>query len=204
MMKQACMLGIAWIGWLGCSEAAGDKASAAKTASTAAASGVGGSSSTVGSGGAPSIDGLVINEISAAGDDWVELYNTSSKALALAGLRLADDDAGMPKLAEAITFPVGAELKPGAYLFVLADLKGTAMTGEQSMCAPGPSPCFHAPWGISKSGDTIYLLNGTQISLSAEYPKSGVLDGQTWGRLPNGTGSFAAVKPTPGAANVAP
>jgi hypothetical protein len=31
-----------------------------------------------------------------------------------------------------------------------------------------------------------------------------VVDGQTWGRLPDLTGSFGANKPTPGAANQAP
>ncbi|MFT3776513.1 MAG: hypothetical protein QM820_65060 [Minicystis sp.] len=37
-----------------------------------------------------------------------------------------------------------------------------------------------------------------------KYPADAVPGGQTWGRLPDGTGSFGPNKPTPGAANAGP
>ncbi len=148
--------------------------------------------------------GFVINEISADGDDYIELYNPTSGAIDLGGLSIADRASeGGPKLDQAITLPSGTTLAPGAYLFVLAKVD-TAPSGEvmqQLDCAPGPSRCFHAPFGLSAAdGDEIFVLDGDTVRMSAEFP-AGAAPGGSWGRFPNGTGDFAANTPTPGAAN---
>ncbi|MBM4375083.1 MAG: lamin tail domain-containing protein [Deltaproteobacteria bacterium] len=196
---------------LGCSEAADSDPSSSSMSSAVAtgssssvASSASASSTSTGAGGTGGGTlGVVLNEVSGVGDDYLELYNAGDAPVDLSGFKVADDDGGIPKLAEASVFPTGTNLAPGAYLFVLADLK-TAMAGPQTMCDPGPSPCFQATFGISKSGDVLYLLDGTDAVVeSVPFPAT-VLDGQSWGRLPNGTGSFAANKPTPGAANAAP
>lgn len=170
--------------------------SSASTAATAS------SSSAAGSGGGAGL-GLVLNEVSGVGDDYIELYNAGSEAVDLAGLQVADDEAGAPKVAEAVTFPAGTTLAPGKYLFILADQKSAA-PGPQTTCDPGPSPCFHATFGVSKSGDVLYLLDASDKILESVAFPADLLDGQTWGRFPNGSGTFVLNKPTPGTANAKP
>jgi hypothetical protein len=198
---------------LACSEAnddadgedGGSGGSDATSSTTKGASGSTGANATVGAGGGGSGD-LVVNEIS-GGDDWVELYNRGTMAIDLGGLTLADQDMpGVPKLDEAISFPAGTTLAPGAFLFILVKQE-TVMPGEaqpQTTCAPGPSPCFHAPFGISATdGDAIYVIDGQTVVANAEFPAMAVSDTQTYCRLPDG-GSLAPCAPTPGAANAAP
>jgi len=179
--------------------------SSSGTTSTGTGGG-GGSSTSSGSGGA-SIDGLVINEIDAS-DEWVELYNAGASTVDLGGLKIADyDDATQgPKVDEAMQFPSGTTLAAGEYLFVIGDITDPQPGPQTANCDPGPTPCYHVAWKISGSGgDTIYILDEADVgALHQEYPPDAVADGQTYGRLPNGTGSFAACAPTPGAENAAP
>jgi hypothetical protein len=153
-------------------------------------------------------EALAVNEIRAAGDDWIELYNAGDEPVALEGWRIADGNAdGTPRLAEAVAFPAGATLEPGAFLFVLADLGGDALPGWQTACLePAVPQCLHVAWGISRAdGDTITVLDAADgVVTQAVYPPDAVPDGQTWGRLPDGTGDFAPNAPTPFAVNRAP
>jgi hypothetical protein len=173
-------------------------------APTTSSGGMAGAAGQAGAGGAPSAP-LVINEISADGTDYVELFNPGAAAVSGDGLKIADDDAGAPKLSEAVDL-AGATVPPGGYLFILAGLDTAAMPGPQTTCAPGPSPCYQAAFGISQtSGDVIYLLGaGDAVLASAPYPAAGATAPQTWSRLPDGTGAFAPGAATPGAANQAP
>lgn len=152
--------------------------------------------------------GLVVNEIRATGDDWVELYNAGTTAIDLGGFRIADTDtdSGVPRVSQAVQLPAGTMLAPGAYLFLLAD-QNDAGVGPQTACLDGgPSMCFHARWGISATrGETISIINALNVVvLQGVFPPNAVVTGQSYGRLPNGTGSFVANRPTPGAANAAP
>jgi len=159
----------------------------------------------------PSGGRVVINEIQAAGDDWVELTNVGGAPVDLGGLVLADSDTsvdgGAPRLTDGLTFPVGTSLAPGQYLLVVADLSD-ASTGQQMTCLGdgGPTSCYHASFGISAlRGERIYLIGagGAEVA-AADYPPNAVAAGRTWGRLPDGTGAFASTAPTPGARNTAP
>lgn len=198
-----CTLGLL----LACSEAADpveDDASVGGTTSTGgmgtgATGNTGGTTST---GGSPA-GVLVINELSASGDDFVELFNGGMTPIDTAGLRVADDDNGAPKLDEAVDIS-GRTVMPNEYVFILVGLDTMAMPGEQTDCGPGPSPCFQGAFGISNgSGDTIYLVDGADAVLtSVAIPGNAVADGQTYSRIPNGTGDFAAGTPTPGAENM--
>lgn len=176
------------------------------TSSSGQGSGSSGSTGSGVGGGAAGIGGLVVNEISAvSSEDWVELFNAGDAPVDLTGLRVADEDKpGAPKLADAITFTKDTTLAPGAYLFILAGQASPA-PGPQSKCDPGASPCFHAVFGLNKDGDTLFVVGaGDEILIEAVYPPDAVPAGQTWGRLPNGTGTFAGNKPTPSAENKAP
>jgi hypothetical protein len=80
--------------------------------------------------------------------------------------------------------------------------------GPHVMClaSGGPTTCFYASWKVSASnGETVHLLDPKDAPVDEVlYPMDAVPSGQTWGRLPDATGSFAANEPTPGATNAAP
>lgn len=140
---------------------------------------------------------LVVNELLAKGSEFFELYNTSSTAIDLSGLSVADtdDDGGCPKTSAALTFPQGTSIAGGAYIVVNT---GQAMAGQ---CDAG---CFNATYKISNgTGETIFVLGtGGDITTTGTYPPNAAPAGKSWARLPNGTGDFAAGTPSPGAANI--
>lgn len=198
-----------------CSEAVddGDSSDDSTMACEPAGSGSGGASGDGGSGEGPagpgsttgaggSAEGLVINELSASGDDWIELFNGGADTLDLGGLAIADaDDAGKPKADDAVTIPAGTTLASGAYLFILAD-QDASLPDLQDVCDPGPAPCLHAGFGISGGGDTLFVLDTDGgVLASVVYPADATVDGESWARLPNGTGEFGVASPTPGAVN---
>ncbi len=145
---------------------------------------------------------VVINEISGKGTEWVELFNTGPGAIDLSGYAVADldKDTSGPKTDEAAKLPPGTVLSPNAYLLVVALGKDAA---APECPDAGQSYCFGAAWGISnKDGDALFLVSpeGAVVS-KGDYPANVVGSGQTWGRLPNGTGKLELNAPTPGARN---
>lgn len=170
------------------------------------AAGGGPGSGGAGSGGAPGTADVVINEVSASGDDYVELYNAGTAAFDLGGFGVCDTDGDMPKIAEATRFEAGTMLAPGAFLVIVADLD-TAEPGPQTECLAGAvASCYHATWGISAGdGENIYLLDEADAIVGQEaYAPDAVPAGQTIGRIPDGEGALVPNAPTPGAANAAP
>lgn len=151
--------------------------------------------------------GVVINEISAKGDDWIELYNGGSTGRDLSGFVVVDrdKDTGCPKLDGALAFPDGTTIPSGGYLLVLAGQKDPTAGAQTDCLKDGPKPCYDEPYGISSGdGDGLALVKGTIEYAHAEVPPGTIDDDQkTWARLPNGTGDFAVAKPTPGGANEA-
>lgn len=151
---------------------------------------------------------VVINEIRGRGDNWVELHNVGDGAYDLSGFRVADSDAdgGAPRTDEALRFPAGTTLGAGEYLFLLGNVADAGVARTAACADAGVATCFHMSWSISNSrGETVWLLDpGGATIASQNYPMDAVPSGQTYGRLPNGTGPFTATRPTPGAANQAP
>ncbi len=149
---------------------------------------------------------LVMNEISAVGAEWVELYNAGGSPVSLSELQVADSESdGGPRASRAMRFPAGTMLGAGQYVLVLAN-QSDAGAGPQTACLDGgPSTCFHAGWSISASrGETVWVLSPSgEATLREAFPMNGTPDGGTWGRLPNGAGSFTTTRPTPGATNAA-
>lgn len=153
-------------------------------------------------GDAASKGGVVINEISGKGDEWVELYNAGTTAVDLSGFQIADGekDAGTPKLSEAAQVPAGTILSPRSYLVAA---KMSADASAPSCPDGGESYCLGFRFGISNSeGDVVYLIApGGTVAEREDYPAGVVGSNQTWGRSPNGTGTFQITAPTPGASN---
>jgi hypothetical protein len=149
---------------------------------------------------------VVFNEIKGEDPDWMELFNTSSAAVDLSGHIVADSNSGTtePDLGDALTFPAGTTIEPGAYLFLLEDEAATP--GPSTECAPSPAAsCFKTTFGVSEAtGERVHLLAPGMAEVgSFDYP-SGVAATKTYGRYPDGSATLGAMDPTPGAANTAP
>jgi hypothetical protein len=154
---------------------------------------------------------VVINEISAKGEDWVELVNLSISPADISGYGLCDDVTAPTSMCDVDTivrFPPGTVVPPGGYVLVIGNQDADAGAGPHSMCltSGGPATCFYASWKVSASnGENVHFVDPSNQPVNEVlYPANAVPSGQTWGRLPDKTGSFAANKPTPGAANEAP
>lgn len=151
------------------------------------------------------LDGLVFNEVSLVGGDYIELMNIGDGPIDLGGYRLVDRVDGAPRPDQAVVFDVGATLAAGEILLIQAKLGMDVRPGEQTACGPGaPMRCYYAAWGLSNTtGDALYILSPEGVGLlELEYAAGTVSDG-AWGRLPDGTGPFANTANTPGQSNAA-
>ncbi len=150
--------------------------------------------------GGPAAARVAINELMAANDetiadpqgdydDWVELFNTTSQAIDLAGWYLSDD----PDEPKKWQFPAGTTIIAGGYLLVWAD--------EDTDDTPG----LHADFKLSAGGESVVLTGsdagGNVVLDRVAFPE--LEDDEAHGRLPNGAGAFRKVAATPGAENAA-
>jgi hypothetical protein len=119
---------------------------------------------------------VVINEVESTGDatngDWVELYNKGASSQVIAGAAISDAD-------NTHTFTIPADtaaLAPGAYKAFRVD-----------------NPLIDGNFGLGNA-DSARLYNAGTISFASATPVDAynwtAHAVNTWGRLPNGTGSF--------------
>ncbi|MFA7273563.1 MAG: CotH kinase family protein [Crocinitomicaceae bacterium] len=139
---------------------------------------------------------VVINELLASNstnemdqdgeyEDWIEIYNNTSAPINLSSYYLSDNDTNLTQW----PFPNGTILPANGYLVVWAD-NDILQTG------------FHANFKLSTGGETIYLLSdATTLADQITFP--GQISDISYGRYPNGTGSFASMNPTFSAQNSA-
>gem|GEM_PF-647688 len=106
--------------------------------------------------------------------DWVELYNTTSAAVSLAGLSLSDNALNPAKW----QFPTGTSIAANGYLVVWA--YDTTVAGT-----------LYASWALSKSGEHLRLSNGDQSVVDSVTFGAQTTD-RTTARIPNGTGAFSS------------
>ena len=112
-------------------------------------------------------------------EDWIELHNLTPTPVCLGGLFLSDSLELLQKWA----LP-DALIPPNGYALVWADEEGN----EGKM---------HANFRVSSLGETVLLSDSTgTIWDQATLPESPI--DQAWARLPNGTGPFDFLAPTPG------
>ena len=125
---------------------------------------------------------LVINEVAAKGDplDWFEIYNSTDQHISLANFFVADDldDAG-----KRVAFPSDLVISSGAYLQIMVDSDG---------------------WpGFGLGGDEelgLWTSEGVLVD-SVDWDEGDAGEGVSFARLPDGTGEFHTVVPTPGEEN---
>ncbi|MCX6142394.1 MAG: lamin tail domain-containing protein [Ignavibacteriales bacterium] len=139
---------------------------------------------------------VVINELMASNtktvkdqqneyDDWIELYNTSSDTVVLAGMFLSDEL--MPK--QKWKVPTKTVIPPKGFLLIWAD--------EDTLDVGG----LHANFKLSKSGEAVFLWD-TTASIIVDSTVFGVqVDDKSWARIPDGTGIFRITDATPNAPN---
>lgn len=120
-------------------------------------------------------------------DDWIELFNKGNATVDLSTFSLSDDISDL----DVFKFPNGTMLMPDSFIVVWADKDSAQMLGTVG---------YHADFKLSAAGESIYLSDGATVVDSVNYLIQ-VTD-SSYGRLPNGTGSFQRLFPTFGAINL--
>ncbi len=134
---------------------------------------------------------VVINEIYASGSDplsdpdWVELKNLGEGSADLAGYRLRDDKT--PFL-----LPAGAVVPARGYLMIYCD----------DAPAGAASDRLHAPFKLGGTDELVLLAPDGSTLDGIGWIPSMTSTGRTWGRLPDGTGQYLSLTPTPAARNL--
>ena len=128
---------------------------------------------------------VMINEIwaTAAGGDFIELYNYSTAAVDVSGCTLSDD-----RNAAKYVLPVGSSLPPGGFLAVFQAKSGFGLK------AGGDTVYFRAPGLGGASGRVLDCLR-----FGPQQP------GTTYGRYPDGAAAFSVLRDdTPDSTNEGP
>jgi len=148
---------------------------------------------------------VVVNEIRAKGKEFVEIFNPTNASIDLSGSKVSDVDTnGCPKSSEAIVFPANTSIPANGYIVVFSGQTDAGNAVQTACFDAGPATCYYANFGISNTtGETLFVLTSSDaIVTNGFYPPAAADSGQSWGRLPNGTGAFAVNSaPTPGSAN---
>jgi hypothetical protein len=127
-----------------------------------------------------------ISDPSGEREDWLELYNAGTEAIALAGLHLSDD-AGDPTN---WAFPSETPPLPaGEFLLVWAD---------NDLDQPG----LHAGFRLSGDGEMVVLASADGLSILDSLSFGPQQDDVSMGRVPDGSGPWLPqTTPTPGGSN---
>lgn len=142
-------------------------------------------------------NGIVINEFMAdnvstipdpAGefDDWIELYNPTTEPYLLTGKYLTDKKDNLTKYQ---LTQQNLILNPGEYLLIWCDEQGS----QQGI---------HTNFKLSKDGEFIGLVDVDGISFIDSITFGPQVTDISFGRLPNGTGNWQFLSPTPGISNL--
>ena len=117
-------------------------------------------------------------------NDWIEIYNTSDGAVNLAGFGLSDNEA-----------------KPFKYVFPDTYIpQGGFVVVFTAKNVPAEATEAYANFGISKTGDTIFLTKPTgDLADSLFIPA--LSDDQSYGRHPDGNEVLRILTITPGTSN---
>jgi hypothetical protein len=151
------------------------------------------SSNAYGDGGNGGNKTVVINELFAGGTsvtdpDWIELKNLTGAAIDLGGYQVRDNN-----LTDLSPIPAGNTIDAGGYFIIYCD-------DQADGGVPGG---VHVPWKLSaKKGDEVHLLDPAATEIDATTFGLDIAADKSWGRLPDGTGTFVRTSPTRGMANL--
>ncbi len=124
---------------------------------------------------------LWINEVSASGEDWIEIYNPQSVTIDITGFLVYDGG----HASDPYIFP-NAQIPALGYLVLHFNANGEL---------------YNASFGLSSGGESVYLADtGGIIIDNALFPALG--DGESYARVPDGSANWTIVNtPTPGMSN---
>jgi hypothetical protein len=111
-------------------------------------------------------------------DDWIELFNLTSKTIDLSGYYLSDTKKDITKW----KFPEKTSITANGYLIIWAD-NDTLEVG------------LHANFKLSSEGEVVILTNPQNVVIDKVTFPAQTLD-ITYSRVPNGTGDFKWSSPT--------
>lgn len=142
---------------------------------------------------------VVINEVVSANKlshvdpvlgsvDWVELKNVGKEEADISGWKFGDS----PSFSRSLVFPEGTKIAPGGFITVFC-------VSDLSLDTPDTSGKLIAPFGISRSGEKIYLVSKDNKLSSLEIPY--LTADVSYARRPDGTFGYSGT-PTFGADNV--
>ena len=140
-------------------------------------------------------ESIIINEICAKNSthtapdgacyDWIELYNPTSSSVNLSGWGISDKESDPFKF----TFPSGSAIGAGQYVVIYCDSVMPEINGT-----------YTASFGLSTSGETLYLTSSdSSLCDSVEFPA--LASDQSYGRVPDGSATFAIMNMSPNNAN---
>ena len=136
----------------------------------------------------PNLGDIVINEVLAdnannkkdeynTNEDWIELYNKTNQVLELSNIYLSNTYSNLSKW----KFPIHTTINPNSYLMIWADDDSSQQI-------------LHTNFNLSKVVDTLYLTKANAILDSVSF--SNQLSDISYGRYPNGSGSFVVMNTT--------
>lgn len=108
--------------------------------------------------------------------DWIELKNVSSEAVDISGWRLA----GNPAMRDSFTFPEGVSIEPNGLLTLFCVSGYDGSEGSEA---------FVAPFGISRTGERIYLSDGGETPVSLDIPA--LSTDISWARAEDGSYGYS-------------
>lgn len=125
-------------------------------------------------------EGVYINEVYSAGEDWLELYNSLETQKDIGGFFIYDDATRKYKL------PSGTSIPAKGFLVIVCNDIGVGLETN---------------FKLSSTGETIYLENATGTLIDkVEFPAMD--NGQAYAHFPDGSPSLAiSGNTTPGASN---
>lgn len=132
---------------------------------------------------ADNVTGQVNND--GKNEDWIELYNTSNRDINLADCYLTDDIAKKSKW----KFPSQSVIRANGYLIVWAD--------ESSDVSE-----LHASFKLAKTGESVLFYSADSTTLLDQVSFGNQITDNSYGRYPNGTGTFTKMPMTFNAVNV--
>ncbi len=121
-------------------------------------------------------------------DDWVELYNPTSNPITLTGMYMTDKKDNPTKWQ---FIDANVILNPGAFIVVWCDENHN-----------DNQPGIHSNFKLSKGGEFIGLIASDGVSWIDSITFGAQQTDISYGRFPDGTVSWRALDPTPGAANI--
>jgi len=133
---------------------------------------------------------VVVNEVDCYGNDWIELYNTGNGSFDLSDWALSDKNPSISSAQHTYIFPANTFIKGKGYLVVQQKGIGDKQLKFGITCAGGESIWLSKPV-TPASFDPV-----SRISVPSLAP------GLTYGRIPNGTGSFQKTNLTKGKPNI--